>query len=230
MPNWVYNGLTIEGNPESVTKLVNQMNQPFEREFDSFDMATGKQVVKKSLYPAPIFAFWNIVKPSDLDAYMKQPNFGKDADFSKFVQFEGEDWYNWNNRNWGTKWDVAVSDEKEDSNTYMEGPVANGDNLVVYYNFETAWSRPLPALENLSAQYPDLLLTLSYEEETGWGGECEFLRGKYIAGLEYETKCNECEAYDGMEYCEDCENDVCSTCGYGTSEEGCSIHPVEANV
>jgi hypothetical protein len=29
MPNWVYNGLTIEGNPEQVDKLVEQMNQPF---------------------------------------------------------------------------------------------------------------------------------------------------------------------------------------------------------
>ena len=29
MPNWVYNGLTIEGNPESITKLVEQMNTPF---------------------------------------------------------------------------------------------------------------------------------------------------------------------------------------------------------
>jgi len=29
MPNWVYNGLTIEGNPEQVDKLVEQMNTPF---------------------------------------------------------------------------------------------------------------------------------------------------------------------------------------------------------
>ncbi len=29
MPNWCYNGLTIEGNPEQVNKLVEQMNQPY---------------------------------------------------------------------------------------------------------------------------------------------------------------------------------------------------------
>ena len=29
MPNWVFNGLTIEGKPESITKLTEQMNNPF---------------------------------------------------------------------------------------------------------------------------------------------------------------------------------------------------------
>ncbi len=29
MPNWVFNGLTIEGNPEQVKNLIKQMNKPF---------------------------------------------------------------------------------------------------------------------------------------------------------------------------------------------------------
>ncbi len=29
MPNWVYNGLTIEGNPDQVKSLITQMNKPF---------------------------------------------------------------------------------------------------------------------------------------------------------------------------------------------------------
>jgi len=224
MPNWVYNGLTIEGNPDSVTKLVSQLNQPYVRHFeDVWDMDTKTMGPRDVTYSNPVFSFWNIIKPTDLDSYTKQRDHSKDV-----YDNSGDDWYSWNNRNWGTKWDVSVSDDNEHPNTYMEGPTPNGDNLVVYYNFETAWSRPLSALENLSAQYPDLLLTLSYEEETGWGGECEFLRGKYIAGLEYETKCNECEAYDGMEYCEDCENDVCSECGFG-SEDVCETHKEKAD-
>ena len=224
MPNWVYNGLTIEGNPDSVTKLTQQLNQPYTRHFeDVWDMKTNTMGPRDVTYSNPVFSFWNIIKPTDLDSYTKQRDHSKDV-----YDNSGDDWYSWNNRNWGTKWDVSVSDDNEHPNTYMEGPTPNGDNLVVYYNFETAWSRPLSALENLSAQYPDLLLTLSYEEETGWGGECEFLRGKYIAGLEYETKCNECEAYDGMEYCEDCENDVCSECGFG-SEDVCETHKEKAD-
>ena len=144
------------------------------------------------------------------------------------MQFKGNHWYDWNIRNWGTKWDVAVSGDEKHPETYMEGPTPNGDNLVVYYNFNTAWSRPLPALENLSAQYPDLLFTLSYEEETGWGGEMEILRGQIISESEYDTKCPDCDAYDTLDYCEDCENNVCSTCNFG-AEDVCETHKEKAD-
>jgi hypothetical protein len=224
MPNWVYNGLTIEGPAESVTKLVNQMNQPYVRHYeDVWDMDTKTMGPKDVSFSNPVFSFWNIIKPTDLDAYVKQRDHSKDV-----YDNSGNDWYSWNNRNWGTKWDVGVSDEDKHPETYMEGPTPNGENLVVYYNFNTAWSRPLPALEKLSLQYPDLLFTLSYEEETGWGGECEFLRGEYIAGDEYESKCPECDAYDTLEYCEDCSNNVCSECGFG-SEDVCETHKEKAN-
>jgi hypothetical protein len=104
----------------------------------------------------------------------------------------------------------------------------NGENYVVHYNFETAWSRPLPALQKLSAQYPTLLFTLSYEEETGWGGETEILRGEIISDNQYDSKCNDCDATDTLEYCEDCENDVCSVCNYG-AEDVCETHKEKAD-
>lgn len=227
MPNWVYNGLTIEGNPDSVTKLVSQLNQPYVRHFeDAWDMKTNTMGPQDVTYSNPVFAFWNIISPTDLVAYVKQPDHS--LPIEEAMQFKGDHWYDWNVRNWGTKWDVAVSDDNEHPNTYMEGPTENGDNLVVYYNFETAWSRPLPALGKLSLQYPNLLFTLSYEEETGWGGEMEILRGQIISESEYDTKCNDCDAYDTLEYCEDCENNVCSECGYG-SEDVCETHKEKAD-
>lgn len=233
MPNWVYNGLTIEGNPESVTKLVNQMNKPFKQMHDTWNMETGQQEKKVTLYPNPIFAFHNIYSYIDhnvtSEEYLSQPPRNDGKDFADWMKFETNDWYNFNNREWGTKWDVAVSADNEHPDTYMEGPTPNGDNLVVYYNFNTAWSRPLPAMRKLSAQYLDLLFTLSYEEETGWGGEMEFLRGEIISESGYDTKCSECEAYDTMEYCEDCENEVCSTCNYN-AEDVCEIHKEKTNV
>jgi len=99
----------------------------------------------------------------------------------------------------------------------------------VFYNFNTAWGVADKALSNLSSQYPDILFTLSYEEETGWGGECEYLRGETISNVQYDNICRECDTMDTLLYCEDCENDVCSFCGFGTSEEGCAEHKVEAN-
>jgi hypothetical protein len=223
MPNWVYNGLTIEGPTEQVTKLVSQLNQPFDRIHDSWDMEFGQMKKKLTVYSNPVFAFWNIIKPTDIEAYDKQ------ADLSKDIHDRsGDDWYNWNLRNWGVKWDVAVSDDEKHPETYTEGPVQNGENLVIYYNFNTAWGLAEAALTNLSSQYPNLLFTLSYEEETGWGGEIEFVNGKTITHEQYDNKCRECDTADCLEYCEDCENDVCSECNFG-AEDICDTHKEKVN-
>lgn len=223
MPNWVFNGLTIEGNPEQVDKLVSQMNKPFTKLHDSWNKDTGNMEVSTAMYPNPIFAFHNIYNHTqdgitDLE-YVQQPvrsELGVSdsnwwADTQRLAETD-KSWYNWNIRNWGVKWDVAVQADNEYPDTYMEGPIVNGDNKVVYYNFQTAWSAPIPALEKLSEQYPTLLFTLSYEEETGWGGEMEFLRGEVISQSDYESKCRDCDAEDCMEYCENDCGEICNSC------------------
>ena len=230
MPNWVYNGLTVEGNPDSVKKMMAQLNQPFTMIHDSWDVSTNTYMKKNTLYPNPVFAFWNIIKPSNLDTYQQQMVHKPNASIQELLQFDGDDWYNWNVRNWGTKWDVAVSSEDKHPDTYFE-ETANGDNYVVYYNFNTAWSRPMPALTKLSAQYPDLLFTLSYEEETGWGGECEILRGLVISESEYENRCYACDSYDTLSYCEDDCGEFCSECNQGSwrdekAMKECQTHSV----
>jgi len=216
MPNWVFNGLTVEGNPDLVNDLVRIMNRPFVMIHDTWNMETKEMQVKQTTYPNPVFAFHNIYNHrqdgiDDLE-YVKQPD--NTLPIAEALMFKGNHWYDWNVRNWGTKWDVAVSEAEEYPDTYIEGPTQNGENSVVYYNFNTAWSPPFPAMEKLSAQYPSLLLTLSYEEETGWGGECEFLRGEMISESDYENKCRDCDSENTMEYCDNDCGEICSNCNY----------------
>jgi len=222
MPNWVYNGLTIEGKPESVKKLMEQMNSPFVRVHDQWNVKTQQMEKQQVTYPNPVFAFWNIIKPTDLEAYEgPQP---KVEDFAEAMKFSSDHWYDWNVRNWGTKWDVAVSSIDTYPNTTVED-TANAENHVVHYNFETAWSRPMPALLNLSTQYPDLLFTLSYEEETGWGGECELLRGKVISESMYDNMCRNCDGTYSDEQivaCDDCGDYPCPECGW--ANDMCEVH------
>jgi hypothetical protein len=214
MPNWVYNGLTIEGNPDSVKKLMEQMNQPFVKLHDSWNPSTGNMEVKQTTYPNPVFAFHNIFNHTQAgisdEEYLKQPD--HTLSLQEAMQFKGNHWYDFNVREWGTKWDVGVSSDDKYPDTTMED-TANGENHVVHYNFNTAWSRPMPALIKLSTQYPDLLFTLSYEEETGWGGELELLRGVVISESEYENMCRDCDATDQMEYCEEADcGQICGNC------------------
>jgi hypothetical protein len=225
MPNWVYNGLTIEGKPESVKKLMEQMNTPFVRVHDNWNVKTQQMQKQQVTYPNPVFAFWNIIKPTDMEAYDgPQP---KNENFEEAMKFKSDHWYDWNVRNWGTKWDVAVSSTETYPDTTVED-TANGENHVVHYNFETAWSRPMGALTKLSEQYPDLLFTLSYEEETGWGGELELLRGKVISESEYDNMCRNCDGtYENSELveCNDCGYHLCPHCGW--SNDMCETHQKE---
>ena len=238
MPNWVYNSLTIEGSPNQVKALMAQMNKPFTQEHDSWNVKTNTMEKELTTYSNPVFAFRNIYSHLDHgvtdEEYNSQPP-AKSADhsFADFLKFESNDWYNFNCREWGTKWDVAISDNNSYSNTYFED-AENGENDVVVYHFETAWSRPIPALQKLSAQYPTLLFTLSYEEETGWGGEMELLRGEVISESEYESICRECDATDCIEYCDNGCGGICSSCNWtddldAECAEKCQTHMVLLN-
>ena len=227
MPNWVFNSLVVSGEQSELDKMVAQLNQPFVRHFPDhkFNQETKEweDFADVQTYDNPVFSFWNIVKPTDLDAYYGNQVFTKKQlepeDFmAEFVRSmkEDQDWYHWNVRNWGTKWDVSASNGDQYSNTIK---TVNDDGSVMYH-FETAWSPVGEVLMKLSEMYPSLNFDYEYEEETGWGGSCTFLGGQDIACDEYDTpmahsdykerdKECQCEYDDTPEYWyEDCPVDT----------------------
>ena len=195
MPNWVYNSLVVSGDKSELDKMVAQLNQPFVKNFPQHNFVDGGIVYTADVqtYDNPVFAFWNIVKPTDLDAYYEtdvhkgNKNIKKDSDgkfdqgefMAEFIRSmsEDQDWYHWNCRNWGTKWDVAVDNNSQYSDTRL---TVNDDGSVMYH-FNTAWSPVGEVLMKLSEQYPTLEFDYEYEEEQGWGGKCTFLGGEDIA-------------------------------------------------
>lgn len=58
------------------------------------------------------------------------------------------DWYNWNVKHWGTKW-----------NAYSVAEVEGG------IRFDTAWAVPVPILNALAAKFPDAEISLEYADE-----------------------------------------------------------------
>ena len=218
MPNWCYNYLSIEGSAKDISTIKAQLNTPFEVMHDNWNSETRQMEKKMYKYSKPVFAFWNIVKPTNLKAYNgPQP----EIDLSKGVTFESDHWYDWNVRNWGTKWDVAVSDEEK----YSETELTDEGKKFLSYRFNTAWSPPTEAITKLSEQYPDLVITLSFEEETGWGGEIVFENGEGAETESYGWKCRECDhTEEETPFCEDCEFDTCPSCGYNEADEACEQH------
>jgi hypothetical protein len=227
MPNWVFNTLTIQGPKDQVDSIKDKLNTPFTREIENWNMDTMSMEFNTYTYDNPVFAFWNISRPTDLETYKLQ----SDPNEDKTVLFSGNNWYDWNVRNWGTKWDVAVSNDEQYPDTQIYEYKSEGDDHWVVYGFNTAWSPPVPAIVKLSELVPNCVITLSYEEEQGWGGETEFVNGKITAESSYDWKCRECDyEADETPYCENCEYDMCPECSYGEPDidlwEKCPTHNV----
>ncbi len=126
MPNWVYNTLTIQGPKSEIDYIKDKLNAPFTLAIENHGMgdisAHGFPTkIKQVTYSNPVFAFFNIHSYKDDgitdEEYAQQPDrsgidINNDPDwFAKSVERAktAKDWYSWNNSNWGTKWDVAVS-------------------------------------------------------------------------------------------------------------------------
>lgn len=224
MPNWVFNSLAVSGDKSELNKMIEQLNQPFVKHFPEHKFENGEivWVADEQHYDNPVFAFWNILKPTDLEAYYgdevyKKTNLPTDEFMAEFVRSmrEDNDWYHWNCRNWGTKWDVAVSNGDEYADTQLEW---TGDEDVLI-RFNTAWSPVHQVLIKLSEQYPTLDFDYEYEEEQGWGGSATFKAGEEVTSGEYDIPSShadykslerECQCeYNDIEYAfEDCPVDT----------------------
>jgi hypothetical protein len=227
MPNWVYNTLTIQGPKDQVDSAKDKLNKPFTVLHDSWNMKTMQMEVVESTYSNPVFAFWNIHSPLEdgitIEEYVQQPSrLGISTDspdwFAKEVEHAKtqKDWYNWNTTNWGTKWDVAVSDNDKYPDTELMEHMSNGEDQWLVYKYNTAWSPAVTVLTKLSKAFPNCVLTLEYDEETGWGGEYEIVNGEVTSNLEYENRCFACQSYNTLEYDEE-RGEFCIECGEGDS-------------
>jgi len=248
MPNWCYNTLTIQGPKSEVDMIKDRLNKPFTLAQETFGMGDISTMgfptkIEQVSYSNPVFSFHNIHSYKDDgitdEEYACQPSRGNydiqnDPDwFRKSVEFAKtqKDWYSWNTSNWGTKWDVAVRDGDEYPNTELLEEKSEGDDNWVVYKYETAWSPAVTILTKLSNLVPNCLLTLEFEEETGWGGEYEIVRGEVKELAEWENRCYACQSFDTLSYCEDDCGEFCSECNQGSwqDEEAmkeCQTHSV----
>jgi hypothetical protein len=212
MPNWCYNSLTIEGREELIADVKRMLNRPFVKNHENFNMETRQMEFKDYHFDNPVFAFHNIYNHRQDgitdEEYSKQSD--HTAPMEEQLMFLGKNWYDWNVRNWGTKWDVAVSNDEK----YPDTEITIDSKDTLGYRFNTAWSPPIEAIIKLSEQYPELEISLSFEEETGWGGEAEFLNGEMISESNYDSKCRDCDSINTMEYCDNDCGEICNECHY----------------
>lgn len=132
------------------------------------------EFTEASDYPLRL-SFWNFKRPDA--AAMKT------YDRSMVGAVDG--WYDWNNKNWGTKWDAY---DVHGANVY------SGPRHWLQYDFTTANGAPVPVLEKMMEMFPTLIFTLQWQDEGGPGGEVRGADGIWIETDRFEGATSHTEA------------------------------------
>jgi hypothetical protein len=151
MPNWVDNYITISGSAEDI-KAFAEKSQAVHPESVGGDNGEWKMT------ETPEFSFWNFVRPPQ-EAIDSGEFFGTHGwSEGKSVGHTPNNWYEWNNREWNTKWDACEVDFQLEETS-------------IAISFNTAWSIPIPVFEAMCRQHPTLEFGFRSQEEQGWGAE-----------------------------------------------------------
>lgn len=131
MPNWCNNTITIEGPKAKIKAIWDKANQE-------------NSGLLEAMVPMPRETF-----TGDLGEKERKECEAKGI----------PNWYDWSIANWGTKWDVDISEGLE----YVE-PEDMGDNAQITGWFDSAWAPPVQAYDTFLEANPDCSISSTYEE------------------------------------------------------------------
>ena len=136
MPNLCSNYLTVAGDKDELDKFVQSIKT----------VKDGEETVEilKNLYPCPA------------ELYEAKADFGTTKNTHLLEKYGANDWYEWCNKHWGTKWG--------DYHTFIQ----EQNETSVDISFTTAWGPAVSGLVKVSEQFPNLVFINSFEE----GGMC----------------------------------------------------------
>ena len=173
MPNWVSNTLTVNGgspdNPEMI-EFLSLVGKEVPQGWVENDKGEQTELRYDDNGGFSFLAF--VAPPADrIEEY-----------YGKHGWVDGEqvgdtkiNWYNWNNDNWGCKWDCSDvyvwTEESEDNRSFFQ------------VQFSTPWSPPEQFIDKLVKRFPSLSINLNWEEEQGFGAEWQYDPTNAEAGL-----------------------------------------------
>jgi len=141
MPNRCYNVVTAKWPKKDLSKYIKFLE----------DVKESNDWLFMTINPTPkellVFIAWPRKEFGEDDALFKQ----RTVRHKKL--YWATSWYDWNIKNWWTKWDVEIYD----------GCQNNWPNEHVV-RFDSAWSPPEQAIAHLSKKFPDLKFTIEYTE------------------------------------------------------------------
>jgi len=200
MPNWVSNNLTFTGSLEDLSALKKTLAMPAPIQFCAGQLEFH------------IFNFHSLISPAPelWDEYN-----GPEPDYKDIVDrmsHTSNHWYDWNTRNWGTKWEVC----EESSHDNFDKELSS---YTLTYGFNTAWSPPEGIMHALAVKLAELKLSSvqciwEYQEEQGWGGSMNINEHgvDIIEQYDVPSSHNECEQRNGECWCVDTGEQIFDDC------------------
>lgn len=167
MPNWSFNEVRITGPEETLKKIAKQVRvstMSVVRSYPNNICRTARirtnEFSLEGVIPQPPIVRVQLMNDDDsmntdvVEAYCTRHNINTQLSNWRDQMDCADYWHNWRNENWGTKWDTRDAYVDMMSNE-------------LYASFDTAWAPPEPVFEELSRQYPDVLIECTAEIE-GW--------------------------------------------------------------
>lgn len=151
MPNWSINHLKVIGLVEDMAVFYAAALSPM----NEFKFA--------NIFPMPAI-LKNTVSPTRSAQNFPEAENNTPEKCARLVEeFGADNWYDWNQVTYGTKWDL------------QDAMIQTKSDVAFECHFRTAWAPPYAFLQRLQGKYPNLELTMSFCVENDTQGVFESL-------------------------------------------------------
>ena len=240
MPNWTYNNLTISGDSDDMKEFyeiaiksnvnddlsfrfsnVFQMPEKIKNTISPSSSAKDRKWINENLASLRNDKLNGVLGEEDNDTNLIPVENNTPEKCEQLIKEYGSDnWYDWNIKTYGTKWDVEV----------LENEFFKSEEQFEC-SFDTAWSPPGTFLQNLQDKFKKLDIRLTFELEGS--DECGFFytnRYNDDVSISYEEDEISYIGSDGRDIYFNSDNDDCH---YHDDDEVCddyiSVNPFNEN-
>lgn len=181
MANYCENTLTVIGKPKDIVEFSNLV------------------YTENGANPLPLDFNKIIPYPEDL-AYLDRfwhEEYKKTGEFPSWKNGFNSGGLEWCVENWGTKWNAMYTHCETSGSNEIDIDTRDNKLYNVTYDFDTAWSPPIPVVAKMAEMFPTLEFELEYEEGgEGFKGSNSFADGKQIAADVYYFESENEEEYE----------------------------------
>jgi Ferredoxin-like domain in Api92-like protein len=152
MPNDVRQRMVIKGDSEEVQRVLDTIAGDPGSANELFDLnciILIPESIERTMELCHVDAIRKGVATDE--SYAKYLQEKREAQTAAWIDTGFENWAQWSQHHWGTKWNVYFIERSED------------EPNVLY--FSSAWSPIIPALIELSRRFPRVVIELTFAEE-----------------------------------------------------------------